>query len=183
MLHTTITYNQTVKEAIALSLLQLLKYKSITQISISEIIRLAGVGRSSFYRNFESKEQVLSDYVQYLYKTYFKSNPVAASITNDLDLNRFLYMRFHFIHKHQELFTILRKNNLLYYIFETLDPEMANALSGTRLNSDYAMAVFSSCSAGLIRQWIDHGFKESEEEMISILSSISSGLKNNALLP
>ena len=61
MLHTTITYNQTVKEAIALSLLQLLKYKSITQISISEIIRLAGVGRSSIYRNFESKEQVLSD--------------------------------------------------------------------------------------------------------------------------
>ena len=92
-------------------------------------------------------------------------------------------MRFHFIHKHQELFTILRKNNLLYYIFETLDPEMANALSGTRLNSDYAMAVFSSCSAGIIRQWNDHGFKESEEEMISILSSISSGLKNNALLP
>lgn len=167
-----ITYNQTVKEALALALFHLLKTKTITQISIREITSLAGVSRSSFYRNFESKEQILSEYIQYLYANYFKTMMLTQQ-KRELDFYHFLYTRFHFIRTHHEFFTILRKHNLLYTIFETLDPEMASFLSGTNLKSDYSMAMFSSCSAGIIRQWIDHDFKESVDEMVSILTSIS----------
>ena len=57
------TYNQTVKEAIAIALVQLMKRKNFEDISVSEIVKIAGVGRSSFYRNFESKKDVLSYYI------------------------------------------------------------------------------------------------------------------------
>lgn len=51
--------NQRVKRSITQALFRLLEEKSISEITISEIIRMAGVARASFYRNYASKESVL----------------------------------------------------------------------------------------------------------------------------
>ncbi len=51
--------NQRVKSRIVDALFSLMREKSLTDIRISEIIRVAGVARSSFYRNYSSKEDVL----------------------------------------------------------------------------------------------------------------------------
>lgn len=172
----SVTYHETVQEAIAIALLKHLKTKSLSQISISDITQTAGVHRSSFYRNFDSKEEVLSQYIQKCYKEYFAEEKIQNQKDQDFDLNLFLYQRFHFIKQHRDIFTILRKHHLLYYIFEALDPELAEVLSGMKLSSPYYMAMFASCSAGIIRQWIDNDFKESEEEMIEIHLSLSKKL-------
>ena len=50
--------NAYVIEHITDSLLKLLRDKPIGDISISELCDLAGIGRASFYRNFESKEEI-----------------------------------------------------------------------------------------------------------------------------
>ena len=52
--------NQYVVEHITDSLLDLMKQKHINDISIGELCDKAGVGRASFYRNFESKEDVIA---------------------------------------------------------------------------------------------------------------------------
>ena len=52
--------NIRVKESITKTLFQLLEQKSISEISISEIIADAGVARASFYRNYASKEHVIT---------------------------------------------------------------------------------------------------------------------------
>lgn len=170
-----LTYNETVKEAIALALIQLLKKKKISEISISEIVEHAGVSRSSYYRNFTSKEQVLSEYIQKCYRDYFNHEQITHK---NSEINQFLYLRFRFVKQYREYFTVLRKHNLLAYIFEDLDPELARYLSGMQIDhSPYYMAIFASCSAGIIRQWIDNEFKESEEEMIEIHDSISKVLR------
>ena len=51
--------NLRVKNAISEALLALMHEKSFSEISITEIIERAGVARASFYRNYESKEDVL----------------------------------------------------------------------------------------------------------------------------
>lgn len=51
--------NYRVKKNITETLLELMHEKSISEISITEIINRAGVARASFYRNYESKEDVL----------------------------------------------------------------------------------------------------------------------------
>ena len=54
--------NAYVIEHINEALLGLLKEKSLNEISISEICETAGVGRMSFYRNYESKEDVIKNW-------------------------------------------------------------------------------------------------------------------------
>ena len=50
--------NQGVTELITDNFFALLQRKGFTEISISEIVQHAGVGRASFYRNFSSKEDI-----------------------------------------------------------------------------------------------------------------------------
>lgn len=51
--------NLRVKNNITKALLKLMHEKSFSDISISELIQTAGVARVSFYRNYDSKEDVL----------------------------------------------------------------------------------------------------------------------------
>ncbi len=178
MIQSKITYNQTVKEAMALALFQLLKTKTITQISISDIVETAGVARSSYYRNYNTKEEILCDYIQTLYKNYFLEHDLSPS---RLSMNDFLIHRFQFIRNYKDFFIILKNQNLLYYLFETLDPELSTLLCGMKLHSEYYQVFFSSCSAGIIRQWIDNNFKETEEDMATILLNISHLLTKGAI--
>lgn len=52
--------NRRFKKSITTALLHLLNQKSIAENSISEIISKAGVARASFYRNYASKENVIT---------------------------------------------------------------------------------------------------------------------------
>lgn len=51
--------NHRVKTSITEALLELLHQKSISEITITEIISKANVARASFYRNYKSKDDVL----------------------------------------------------------------------------------------------------------------------------
>ena len=51
--------NSFVRQRITDTLIELLKEKSIQEISVSDLTDRAGVGRVSFYRNYSDKEDVL----------------------------------------------------------------------------------------------------------------------------
>lgn len=53
--------NQITRESLEAALLFLLKGKDMKQISISELVKKAGVSRNAFYRNYKSKEEILED--------------------------------------------------------------------------------------------------------------------------
>ena len=170
----TYTFNETVREAIALALIQLMKTKPFLQISISEIAKVAGVSRSSIYRNFNGKEQILISYIHNLYNNYFLTEDILHYFPEQKDIQRFLFPRFRFIKQNRDFFTVLRKNNLLYYIFEQMEPELILLLNGQdSTHSPYYISMFSGSYAAIISRWIDNDFRESEDEMVEIFSSYS----------
>ena len=52
--------NTYVKQQITRTLIQLLEEKDISDISIKELCDTAMIGRASFYRNYSSKDNVMS---------------------------------------------------------------------------------------------------------------------------
>ena len=52
------------RESIEISLLQLLEKKDLKKITISELVQRAGVSRAAFYRNYDSKEEILESIFQ-----------------------------------------------------------------------------------------------------------------------
>ena len=69
------------------SLLELLKDKPLNDISISELCSHAQVGRATFYRNFEVKEDVLNVYIHKLFlrMALFASYSPVSSVSSRMD--------------------------------------------------------------------------------------------------
>ncbi len=55
--------NKRVRKAIAKAWISLLKEKSFSEIKVTELVKKAGVARQSYYRNFESMEDVAREYM------------------------------------------------------------------------------------------------------------------------
>ena len=166
------TVNETVREALAIALLKLMKRKEINEITVSELVEVAGVGRNSFYRNFKSKEQLLCSYITQLYMEYFKDKKVPLKVSEGKSVEDFLLPRFRFIKEHGDIFRILHKRGLLYYFFEEAESDLIAILCGQMTyTSSYYTAMFSGSCAGIIRHWIERDFAESEEEMVKLFAN------------
>ena len=62
--------NLRVKEAITNTLFALMQKKSLSEITITELVTGAGVARASFYRNYTSKEDVLLTLIRDILEQY-----------------------------------------------------------------------------------------------------------------
>lgn len=164
-----LTLNDTIREALAVALLQLMKRKPFAQITISEIVKAAGVSRSSFYRNFDSKEQMLCDYIYGLYRAFFYQERVPQRVSDGVTARQFLLPRFRFIREHGEIFTVLSRHGLLYYFFEQTEADLIVLLCGQGEEmSPYWRAMCSGACAGVVRRWIENDFRESEEVLTDL---------------
>lgn len=64
------TTNVFIKECIAQALSKLIESKHLSDIKITELARIAGVSRMSYYRNFKSKEEIFSSYFDIILTRY-----------------------------------------------------------------------------------------------------------------
>ena len=95
--------NTYVKKQITLALLELLKEKPLVDISISELTQKAQIGRVSFYRNYQTKEDILREESDRLLKEWgklYEENPASSPGTLFPSL-------FDFYREHKEFYTIL----------------------------------------------------------------------------
>ena len=51
-------------ECITQSLFRLMKRKQYHKITVTDIVREAGVSRNSFYRNFQSVEEIITQFLE-----------------------------------------------------------------------------------------------------------------------
>ena len=103
--------NECVKESITVALLNLMRKKAFSEIKVTEIVKLAGVGRTSFYRNFESKEDVLKKHINRLYSEYFLTHKL-PDMSVEKERRSHMLSRFRFVKQNADFFVLLNKNNL-----------------------------------------------------------------------
>ena len=65
--------HELVIESMTQALLQLMEKKPLDEISATELCDRAGVSRQSYYRNFSSKEEILSEYLTKCTDEWYRS--------------------------------------------------------------------------------------------------------------
>lgn len=164
-----ITLNESVKEALEIALIKLLQNKDINKIKVTELTEVAGVGRSSFYRNFENLEDIAISYVNRMYREYFRKKPVDTDTYKKTNFSAFLRERNKFIKEHKDVFTVLCRNGILYNVLLKMDPDIKKQFLVADISeSRYFNAMIMGFSAGVIEEWVSGGMKESAEEMAEI---------------
>ncbi len=107
-----------IKNYIANATFLLLKSNNINDISVTKIVALAGVSRSSFYNNFNNINEIidykLKNISNKIYELYVINNK------RNKDLNNLLMLIINYIDKNKSFFNII-KNNFFFYFKTILD--------------------------------------------------------------
>ncbi|MCI8280897.1 MAG: TetR/AcrR family transcriptional regulator [Lachnospiraceae bacterium] len=161
--------NAYVIEHLTNALLELLEEKSLNQISISELCNLAGVGRTSFYRNFETKEDILRAHIKHLFQGWVKeweNEPKAP-------LAQLVYQVFSHFETNRGFYGLLNKRGLTFLLKDIL-LELCGFHPEQDVISAYSSAYAAFFLYGWIEVWFRRGMKETAAELANYLGAATS---------
>lgn len=146
------------------ALFSLMKRKPFQQITVTEICEEAAIGRKTFYRNFELREDVIDFQLDLMCEEYKRE-------INELTLDQYLYHHFSYIQKNAEYFIVLYRNgfsSLAYEKFSVLLPDTMPVWSDNQVEQEYRSAYIIAGIEAIQRVWITRDCKESIDEVVSL---------------
>ena len=152
-------------ECITQSLFRLMKRKQYHKITVTDIVREAGVSRNSFYRNFQSVEEIITQFLEQKTSKWW-SEFIAYPDRYPHVISEMFY---HFLDMREEIH-LLYHAGLSHLLMEHI--VVCEKLSQTgEIKNTYQIAFMSGGLCGLVNEWILRGMKESPEEMEHIFSN------------
>lgn len=159
--------NSFVKEQIIQATLKLLnEEESLSRISISDITIAAQVSRNSFYRNYNSKEDIIKSKIDMMLTIWGKPYDMKENV----DLKEMYGELFNFILTDQDFFLLLQRKNIFYLFKEVFIQKYGASETDNNLWA-YIKSFISYGTFGWIEEWVARGMQESAEEMKQLLSS------------
>lgn len=155
--------NTYVIEHITDALLELMQDKPIEDISISELCETAGIGRASFYRNFNSKEDILRGYIQNIFQEWTNGDDQDANKS----LSELLKSMFSHFEAHHNFYELLNQRNLIYLLKDVIIKICGPKPENSKMEA-YARAYVAYALYGWIEVWFQRGMKESPDEIAAM---------------
>lgn len=156
--------NAYVVEHLTGAMLALLEEKPIAEISISELCGMAGVGRTSFYRNYQAKEDIVKAYITRLFQDRvdkWKTSP-------DPSVKETVRIVFSHFEENRGFYSLLNRRGLTYLLKDIIldlcgfDPER-------EMVDAYSSAYVGFFLYGWIEVWFRRGMRDTTEELIAYL--------------
>lgn len=156
--------NAAVKLRITNALFELMKEKDISDITITELIKRAGVARASFYRNYSSKEDILIVLIHHAFQSFLDGRTA-----EEIDFKNFenVVRGFECFKKYGTYVLGLYRSNYATVLLEELNQFHAE-ITGTMPASSmdrYAINVYMGALFNTAIAWLNGGAKESCEDM------------------
>lgn len=156
--------NQRVKESITNTLLKLLEQKSISEISVSEIVSKAGVARASFYRNYASKESVITTLIDDVLEKYRENLKYDG---NDFYTYENVRRSFEYFSKYSTQVLDLHRfgyGSILLEMLNHFHEEMAGTMTYKSIER-YKLYIYIGSLYNTAMTWLQNGQKESIDEI------------------
>lgn len=168
------------KKWIATALVALMQEKPFSKITIQEIAQKAELDRRTFYRNFESKEDILRFYVYQLSAEYTEKLHNEETLSIPTSLLIFCEVAY----EHKEFISMLIQNNLsvlLLNVFDEVLPAVHQKVkdrfvgaeeSNILANIDYVFAYNTGGFWNVLNKWFADGCKLTPQEVAEIIAAI-----------
>lgn len=146
-----------VRDKVTETLLQMMRERDYQTISVSELVQKADVSRSSFYRNFTDKDDVVQKYLKRLIQDW----ECDFSIGPNQDLSDSLLRHFY---QNRDFYLLLYRSGLSWMLFESI-----KSACGVRSDAPpvlaYGAASIAGALFGWIDEWISRGMRETPREL------------------
>lgn len=147
------------------ALFKLMKKKNIEKITVDELCEAGGIGRATYFRNFKSKDEIITSYIVMKWREYEREHKLKEHPLND---------RYRVKQYFDFCYSMRKKNDLIIeqchhgailsaYELITTDSDTAQALN-TYESFYLAYGLF-----GIFIKWARGGYTESVQEMTEIV--------------
>ncbi len=159
--------NKLTRECIRTAMVYLASEKPFNEISIAELTRRAGVSRTAFYRNYDSKDEVLKEIGQTVI------NETAKIINKtELSIHSQITMIFEGVRDHQKDVRLLLHCKMP---MENLFPNgqfLESIFPSKSIEDHYRKVAADAVMSSIVKEWVNNGLKETPEEMTAIVEQI-----------
>lgn len=166
--------NLAVKRSLTEALFSLLEKKGLGSVGISEIVAKAGVSRSSFYRNFDSTDDVLAYGNKLLEEEYWDGNPYETVDFTDAGC---VAWQLRYWRAHAAMLITLSHSGQAH---ATMDKIFEISMLGEDDDSDEALSTRRFAAGAFFAialDWIERGAPGNEEELArQFCETLSSGI-------
>lgn len=164
--------NAKVKRNIQDALFLLMKKKNFSEITVTDIITEANVARASYYRNFDSKEEIITSYIDRIHNEVSDLIPpyeiITASDENTM-LNAFT-TNLRFYKDHADYLLLLYDNGFGTLVLEEIN-QFAEVIDGDmKIHSPerYRLYFLSGAMFNMLMHWLKEDRAQPPEEMAKI---------------
>ena len=160
------------------ALLVLMQKKAYKSITIKEIARKADLDRSTFYRNFKSKQDILNFHLDSLTQDYISK----ISELNELDMQKIFKVFLDFCNVNLDFIISLRRNGLSNLLLEGLNMRLPfiHELFQSKLpykisepNIELVLAFNAGGMWNLLMRWIDNGLIQNSADLTQVFKEAS----------
>jgi AcrR family transcriptional regulator len=161
------TISEKMKAYIAESLLLLMKEKPYAAITIGEIASKAGVNRSTYYRNFKSKEDIVRFYYN---KILFRHQKNTVGKNETLKIH-FIKMLNHYL-KYKEELLLLHKSGLSHLLLDALNDLYTAIAGGCSFEERYRIYWHTGAVYNSFLLWFSDNMNESPDRMSGMYAAL-----------
>ena len=161
------------KECLQTALIYLMGKKDFEKITVTEIVSKSGVSRSSFYRNYSGKEDLLIEISQNL------SAIISDAIKDErYQNNPYLWYEdlFRLMKDNQETVKLLYQANLKQKNIYKFIPPFYEIFSPLDIKERYLITAYENGLNAILIEWFRRGMQEDLSYMASLCQSLYGNL-------
>ena len=152
------------KECLADAFIELLEEKPAGRITVTEIAARAGVGRTTYFRNFSCKEDMLSFKLIRMWQRWAEERELAERYDFSLD-NALTFFEFNL--SIRPLLELMHERGLQTSVYNAFYENMYRPRNADSLDV-YRRRFYSYGVYGVLDEWIERGFAESPKQMAEL---------------
>lgn len=162
-----------VRREIINAVMKLMTEKSYMDITVTDIINTAKVARASFYRNFNSINDVIDVIADEISDELIENVFPTLHSSDERKWREFLFNHFYrFTRKQRQIGKIHPQN--MDVLFSRMDDKInqkEEKFSSSAIRDKYLAAGKIGLVNGITKKWMDNGMQETPEEMIDYIMS------------
>lgn len=164
--------NRFTRQCIGESIIALMRNKSFEDITISDIVKKAGVSRMTFYHYFQSKTDALNSYLHEIIELYLEECSRSIGIETFYDA---IHLRhaFLFFDQYAEFFLTLANANLHSLMLHAIDEYITKLVAPVYPHSAYELHYYGGALLNVFLKWEAGGRQESVDEIVQVVCHCS----------
>lgn len=166
------------KECMGTALLELMKEKPIEKISVEEMTARADVGRSTYFRYFKTKDEVLVFKILCLWNRFSEENHIPD---HQADLHKTTLLFFEFCLSIRDINDILYRTGHQKVILDVYLKVLAPDKQEEDIPTYYKQYGTAYALYGIVNAWILRGYRETPEQMVKILYNLDKKREKSSL--